>query len=85
MTPEYVFTILYMVLCICIIYPPIEFISSGLTISSVFGSLLGSEDEEFIRYHLKRSTITLFVYSMLPLGYILGLFCFAFEEDVSVK
>lgn len=83
MTPEYIFTILYIVLSICIVYPPIEFISSGLTIESIFGNFLGSEDEEFISYHLKRSALTLFVYSMLPLGYVLGLVCLVFEEEVS--
>lgn len=82
MTPEYIFTILYIVFCICVLYPPIEFITSGLTIASVFSSFLGSEDEEFIRYHLKRSTLTLFIYSVLPLGYMLGLMCLVFEEEV---
>lgn len=50
----------------------------------MFGSFFGSETEDFIRYHMKRSTLTLFVYAMLPLGYVLGLTCLVVEEDVGV-
>lgn len=83
MTPEYIFTVLYILLSICIIYPPIEFIAAGFTVASVFGSFLGSEDEEFVRFHLRRSSLTLFVYTLLPLGYVMGLVSFAFDENVS--
>ncbi|EZA52281.1 hypothetical protein X777_08951 [Ooceraea biroi] len=52
----------------CIIYPPTEFMSLGLTVKDIFAHWLGSENEFFIQYHIKRSTITLLVHSILPLG-----------------
>lgn len=82
MSPEYVFTLLYILLSICIIYPPIEFISAGLTIPAVFGSLLGAEEERFVSYHIKRSVLTLLIFSLLPLGYVLGLVVFAYDDNV---
>ncbi|KAF5284436.1 hypothetical protein FQR65_LT13542 [Abscondita terminalis] len=74
------YTLLYLLMCGCIVYPPVEFISSGITISSIFSFLLGSENEQFILYHIKRSIITLFVYSFLPLGYAIGLWFFNYKE-----
>ncbi|KAF5273786.1 hypothetical protein FQA39_LY00901 [Lamprigera yunnana] len=69
----------------CIVYPPVECISAGITISSLFSSILGSEHEDFILYHIKRSCITLLVYSLLPAGYIIGLwFCNYNEELLSL-
>lgn len=82
MSSDILFTLLYILLTICVIYPPIEFISAGLTIPTAFSSFLGFEEEQFIRYHIKRSSLTLFVYSLLPLGYILGLVVFAYDEEV---
>ena len=63
-----IFTIFYMLLSACIVYPPIEFVSAGITIKDIFGNWLGSENEFFIQYHIKRSIATLFVHSMLPFG-----------------
>lgn len=60
----------------CIVYPPTEFVSAGLTVKDIFANWLGSENEFFIQYHIKRSIVTLIVHSMLPLGYILGLIFF---------
>ena len=64
----YIFTVFYILLSACIIYPPIEFVSAGITIKDIFASWLGSENEFFIQYHIKRSIATLFVHSMLPFG-----------------
>lgn len=52
----------------CIIYPPTEFVSAGLTIKDIFSNLLGSENEFFVQYHIRKSVITLLIYSMLPFG-----------------
>ncbi|KAK5644774.1 hypothetical protein RI129_006074 [Pyrocoelia pectoralis] len=76
------FSILYLLISGCIVYPPVEFISSGLTISSIFSSFLKSENEHFILYHIKRSIITLFIYSLLPLAYIIGLWFFNYSEEI---
>ncbi|XP_018324396.1 E3 ubiquitin-protein ligase TM129 [Agrilus planipennis] len=83
MNTEIMYTLFYLLLTVCVIYPPSEFISLGFTIPSLFTSLLGSESEEFIAYHIKRSILTLFVYSVLPLGYIVGLW-FNGAEDASL-
>ncbi|KAI4491749.1 hypothetical protein M0804_003141 [Polistes exclamans] len=70
------YTLIYCLISGCIIYPPVEFVSAGLTIKSLFASWLGSETESFINYHIKRSVFTLFIHSILPFGYILGLILF---------
>lgn len=68
-----IFTLFYILITGCIIYPPTEFVSAGLTIEAVFSSFLGSENAQFIQYHIKRSAVTLFVHSILPFCYGLGL------------
>lgn len=84
MSSEIAYTLFYTLLTICIIYPPIEFVSAGLTIPIMFSKVLGSEEEQFVRYHIKRSSLTLLVYSLLPLGYILGLLLFVVQENVRI-
>ncbi|KAB0794453.1 hypothetical protein PPYR_11293 [Photinus pyralis] len=76
------YTILYLLICGCIVYPPVEFTSSGLTISAIFSSFLKSENEHFVLYHIKQSVITLFIYSLLPLGYVTGLWFFNYSEEI---
>ena len=49
------------------------FISVGLTVNSIFGTWLGSEDLQFIQYQLRRTSATIVVHSFLPLGYFVGL------------
>lgn len=66
---EFVFSLVYFLLSIGIIYPPTEFVSIGLTINNVFGSFLGSIDVGFVQYHLRRTCLTLFIHSILPLFY----------------
>lgn len=83
MSEEVIFTLFYLILSVCIIYPPVEFVSAGFTIPSVFSRILGSEDENFVSYHIKRTIVTLGVYSLLPLGYIVALFASEYFQDVS--
>ncbi|CAL7937396.1 unnamed protein product [Xylocopa violacea] len=78
------YTLFYILISGCIIYPPTEFVSAGLTIKDIFSTWLGSENESFIQYHIKRSVITLFLHSMLPFGYIFGLILFGHVDDVNV-
>ncbi|GJQ87815.1 hypothetical protein Trydic_g18666 [Trypoxylus dichotomus] len=73
MSSDIFITLLYFLLSVCIIYPPTEFVSAGITIPNLFSSFLGSEYEQFVKYHIKRSCITLLVYSCIPLGYIVWL------------
>ncbi|XP_044267647.1 E3 ubiquitin-protein ligase TM129 [Tribolium madens] len=83
MSEEVIFTLFYLILSFCIIYPPVEFVSAGFTIPSLFSRVLGSEDENFVSYHIKRTIVTLGVYSLLPLGYIIALFASEYFQDVS--
>lgn len=76
MSTEIFLTLLYLLLSICIVYPPTEFVSAGITIPNIFSFYLGSEYEQFVKFHIKRSCITLFVYSCIPLGYIIWLLLF---------
>ncbi|XP_026745061.1 E3 ubiquitin-protein ligase TM129-like [Trichoplusia ni] len=68
-------TLLYLLLSMCVVYPPNEFISAGFTIAQLFESFLGSENMNFIGYHMKRTTITALIHSALPLGYIVFMLC----------
>lgn len=68
MSAFFFYTLFYILISGCIIYPPTEFISAGLTIKDICSTWLGSENEFFIQYHIKRSVVTLMVHSMLPFG-----------------
>ena len=63
-----VFTIGYVLVSACLVAPPTEFITAGLTVQNVLSNFLGSEQMNFIQYHIKRTVATLFVHSLLPLG-----------------
>lgn len=67
---EFVFSLVFTLFAFGIVYPPTEFESIGLTINNVFSSLLGNIDREFVQYHLKRTCLTLFVHTLLPLLYV---------------
>lgn len=74
MTNPFIFyTLFYVVLTLCIVFPPPEFKSAGLTLDSIFHSWLGSENELFIQHHVKRTSLNLLLHSLMPLGYIIGL------------
>ena len=66
------YSLIYGFFCLCVIAPPTEFVSAGLTIQHIFSSFLGSEDMTFIEYHIKRTTVTAFMHSLLPLGKLWG-------------
>lgn len=67
---EFCFHLLYILLAFCVIYPPVEFVSAGLTIDNLFKKYLRSEQQFFIQYHVQRTALTLFVHSQIPLIYI---------------
>lgn len=68
-------TLFYILFCICVVYPPTEFVSAGFTIAQLFENTLGSENVNFMGYHMKRMSITVVIHSTLPLGYIFCLWC----------
>ena len=65
------FVLFYILLVFCIITPPSELVSAGFTVQNVFSDYIGSEQMDFIGYHMRRSSITLIVHSLLPLGQLL--------------
>lgn len=73
MDPEIIFSLVYIVVAICFVLSPREFETAGLTVQRLFSSYLGSEDFDFIRYHLKRTAVTVIVHSCIPIGYYIGL------------
>ncbi|KAK9395975.1 putative E3 ubiquitin-protein ligase [Crotalus adamanteus] len=73
------FTLAYLVLAVCFVFPPSEFHLAGLTVQNLLGGWLGSEDAAFVQYHLRRGAGTLLAHAALPLGYYLGM-CFAAPE-----
>ncbi|XP_076245126.1 E3 ubiquitin-protein ligase TM129 [Calliopsis andreniformis] len=84
MSTFFFYTLSYILISGCIIYPPTEFISAGLTVNSIFLNWLGSENEFFVQYHIRRSIITLFIHSILPFGYAFGLILFGYVDTVRI-
>ncbi|XP_047736530.1 transmembrane protein 129 isoform X4 [Hyalella azteca] len=65
------FTILYVLLCLIVIFPPDEIAGMGLTVEKLLASFLGSEIMNFVQYHQRRTTATVLVHSLLIPGYLL--------------
>ncbi|KAK3764172.1 hypothetical protein RRG08_044101 [Elysia crispata] len=76
------YTIIYCFFAGIFVAPPSEFVSAGITIQNLLSDWLGSEDFNFIYYHIKRTSATLIVHSLIPLGYYLGLGLFAPELNL---
>ncbi|XP_023018024.2 E3 ubiquitin-protein ligase TM129 isoform X2 [Leptinotarsa decemlineata] len=83
MSPDFIACIVYFLLCICIVYPPTEFVSAGLTLQSIFGAVLGCEHEKFVTFHIRKSCLNLLVYSLLPLGFIILSCTLEYTEGIS--
>lgn len=67
------FTVFYVIFVFCFVFPPSAFVSAGITVSNIFHSWLGSEDLQFVQYHLRRTLATIVIHSLLPLGYFAGI------------
>ncbi|XP_013403390.1 E3 ubiquitin-protein ligase TM129 [Lingula anatina] len=68
--PEYwLVTLVYWMLAACFVAPPSEFVHGGLTVQNLLSSYLGSEEMNFIYYHIRRTTATAIIHSFIPLGY----------------
>lgn len=68
MTDLFFYTLFYILICGCIVYPSVEIVAAGLTIKDIFRGFLGYENEFFVQHHIKRSVLTFFIHCMLPLG-----------------
>ena len=64
---EVYFSFIYFFIVMCFIVPPRELTAAGLTVQNLFSTYLGSEDVDFVGYHMKRTTITLAIHSCFPL------------------
>lgn len=67
-TEAILFTLAYVLVSACIVCPPTEFINAGLTVQNVLAPVLGSEQLDFVHFHIRRTTSTLFIHALLPLG-----------------
>ena len=67
-TPEVFFTVFYVLFTVCLIAPPTEFVSAGLTVQNLLSNFLGSEQLNFVNYHIKRTAATVVFHSLMPLG-----------------
>ncbi|XP_028391231.1 E3 ubiquitin-protein ligase TM129-like [Dendronephthya gigantea] len=73
MEEELLFSLGYFIVAVCLVVPPKEIASLGLTVQNLFSPYLGVEDLHFIPFHLKRTSVTILVHSLLPLGYYIFL------------
>ena len=71
------YVVVYIFVCICIIFPPNEFIRAGITITNLCSVFIGSEYDlphehagngGLIFYHIRRTTFNLLLHSFLPAG-----------------
>ena len=62
----------YLIISLCFVNPPNEFVCAGFTIQNIFSNFLGSEYFDFVFYHVKRSSVTAIVHSLLPLGKVIS-------------
>ncbi|BES96624.1 Putative transmembrane protein precursor [Nesidiocoris tenuis] len=68
-----VFSICYVALALRFVLRSKEFESAGLTIEHLFDKLLGKEIDNFVLYHMRRTSVYQLVHSLLFSGYLLGL------------
>lgn len=82
MSDNVIFTLFYLLLTICIICPPTEFVSAGISLHAIFSKYLGYEEDNFVQYHIRKTNLNVLIYSLLPLGYIALLILFGHIEEV---
>lgn len=70
-----IFNLIYFIFAYCLIYPPIEFVSAGITLNQLCANFLGSETIQFIQYHRRRICLTLMIHSILPIFYVFLHYC----------
>jgi len=68
------FTIFYFLFCLGFVYQAKEFIGFGLSpeILLGLGDWVGAEEITFIEFQLRKTSGTLVLYALLPLGYVAG-------------
>ena len=76
---EVVFSFTYLLVSLCFIAPPREFVSAGFTVQNMFSRYLGSEDLDFVGYHMRRTAATVFIHCSLPIGENLSIQAFLLQ------
>ncbi|GLH05941.1 Uncharacterized protein GBIM_11482 [Gryllus bimaculatus] len=83
-SPSLLYTVFYVLIAVCFVFPSSEFVSAGFTIQNLFENALGSEHENFILYHIRRTVVTILIHSLLPFGYLFGLCFLGFADPWSI-
>ncbi|XP_039266762.2 E3 ubiquitin-protein ligase TM129-like [Styela clava] len=72
-SPTIIFSIFYWLFAFCFIVGPADFKGAGLTVENLLSSWLGSEEIDFVNFHIKRTSATLIVHCLFPIGYYVGM------------
>ncbi|XP_022181873.1 E3 ubiquitin-protein ligase TM129 [Myzus persicae] len=67
-----VYTLFFMIVSACFMLRTTEFVSNGLTVESLFDTVIDKEYNNFILHHIKRTSYSIIVHSGLPFVYLLG-------------
>ncbi|XP_064465597.1 E3 ubiquitin-protein ligase TM129-like [Ornithodoros turicata] len=78
------FSVVYAMISACILTPPTELVTAGLTITHIFGRFIDKEDVKFVEHHIQRTLLTVVVHTFLPLGYFFG-FTHLIEDESVVE
>lgn len=63
-----IYTLFYNIASVCFVFRTVEFVSNGLTVESLFRTVIVKEYDNFVLHHIQRTSSTIIVYSSLPLG-----------------
>lgn len=66
-------SVVYWMCGLMVVFPPCPAVEAGLTIDGLLDQWLGSESITFIQYHMRRTTVTCFLHSLLLPGYVVTL------------
>jgi len=81
------FSMFYFIFSLGFVYQSKEFVGLGLTPQYMLtiGDWVGSPQESFIHYHIRRTSGTLVLQSLLPFGYLLGYSYVTTQIDFNYK
>ncbi|PAA94726.1 hypothetical protein BOX15_Mlig004780g1, partial [Macrostomum lignano] len=68
-TGDAIHSLIFAALALCLVAPPTEVVSAGLTVQNLFRRWLPSEQLQFVRHHLHRTALTVLLHSLLPTVY----------------
>jgi len=80
-----VYTLFYMIVSACFILRTNEFVSNGLTVESLFDTVIDKEYNNFILHHIKRTSYSIIVHSSLPFGWCITLNLYYYIQYIIIK